>query len=355
MSGLQIGEKITLTGVVGSYKGTTQIIAPNMPTKDTHECNFALEVIDEKYLASKATCIAKAKYYYSCECGKMGIETFEAGDFAPHSFEWVIDEDSTCAKEGIKHEECSVCHTKQNENTTVAKKAHTEVIDKGYEATCEHTGLTDGKHCSVCSEIIIKQEITEKKAHTEVIDKGYEATCEHTGLTDGKHCSVCNEVIVKQEEIAKKEHTFTWVIDKESTCKEEGLKHEECSVCHTKQNENTTIAKKAHTEVIDKGYEATCEHTGLTDGKHCSVCNEVIVAQEEIAKKEHTFTEWHVVKEATTSEEGKEERTCSNCNTTESRSIAKITKNGCKGNVATSIITLITCLGFLLHFRKKYN
>ena len=274
MSGLQIGEKITLTGVVGSYKGTTQIIAPNMPTKDTHECNFALEVIDEKYLASKATCIAKAKYYYSCECGKMGIETFEAGDFAPHSFEWVIDEDSTCAKEGIKHEECSVCHTKQNENTTVAKKAHTEVIDKGYEATCEHTGLTDGKHCSVCSEIIIKQEITEKKAHT---------------------------------------------------------------------------------EVIDKGYEATCEHTGLTDGKHCSVCNEVIVAQEEIAKKEHTFTEWHVVKEATTSEEGKEERTCSNCNTTESRSIAKITKNGCKGNVATSIITLITCLGFLLHFRKKYN
>ena len=355
MSGLQIGEKITLTGVVGSYKGTTQIVAPNMPTKDIHECNFALEVKDEKYLASKATCIAKAKYYYSCECGKMGIETFEAGDFAPHSFEWVIDEDSTCAKEGIKHEECSVCHTKQNENTTVAKKAHTEVIDKGYEATCEHTGLTDGKHCSVCSEIIIKQEITEKKAHTEVIDKGYEATCEHTGLTDGKHCSVCNEVIVKQEEIAKKEHTFTWVIDKESTCKEEGLKHEECSVCHTKQNENTTIAKKAHTEVIDKGYEATCEHTGLTDGKHCSVCNEVIVKQEETAKKEHTFTEWHVVKEATTSEEGKEERTCSSCNTTESRSIAKITKKGCKGNVATSIITLITCLGLLLHFKKKYN
>ncbi|MDY2888441.1 MAG: hypothetical protein SOU19_02640, partial [Candidatus Caccosoma sp.] len=71
--------------------------------------------------------------------------------------------------------------------------------------------------------------------------------------------------------------------------------------------------------------------------------------------KEHTFGEWHVVKEATTKEEGKEERTCSSCNTTESRSIAKITKKGCKGNMATSIITLITCLGLLLHFKKKYN
>ena len=314
MKDLKVGETIKISGVIGSYKGTTQIVAPNMPTKDIHECSFNLKVVDEKYLASKATCSSKAKYYYSCECGKAGTETFEAGDFALHSFEWVIDEDSTCAKEGIKHEECSVCHTKQNENTTIEKKNHTIVVDVAVESTCSKTGLTEGSHCSVCREIIIKQEITEKKTHTEVIDKGYEATCEHTGLTDGKHCSVCNEVLEEQKEIAKKDHTFKWVIDEDSTCAKEGIKHEECSMCHTTQSENTIIEKKAHTEVIDKGYEATCEHTGLTDGKHCSVCNEVLEEQKEIAKKEHTFT-WVVDKESTCKETGIKHEECSACHT----------------------------------------
>ena len=434
MKDLKVGETIKISGVVGSYKGTTQIIAPNMPIKDIHECSFTLKVVDDKYLASKATCISKAKYYYSCECGKAGTETFEDGDFASHTFAWVTDKDSTCASEGLKHEECSVCHTKQNENTIVEKKNHTIVVDKAVESTCSKTGLTEGSHCSVCNEIITKQEITEKKAHVEVIDKGYESTCEHTGLTDGKHCSICNEVLeeqkeiakkthtfewvidkestcketgikheecnmchttqnentiiekkthtevidaakeatctstgltegkhcsvcdeilVKQEVIAKKEHTFTWIVDKEATCASEGLKHEECSVCHTKQNENTIIEKKAHTIVVDKAVESTCSKTGLTEGSHCSVCNEVITKQEIIAKKEHTYGEWKIVKEATTTEEGLEERTCSICNEKETRSIAKITKKGCKGNVVALPISLITLAGFIILLRKK--
>ena len=41
------------------------------------------------------------------------------------------------------------------------------------------------------------------------------------------------------------------------------------------------------TEVIDKAVAATCTKTGLTEGKHCSVCGTVIVAQQTVAAKGH--------------------------------------------------------------------
>ena len=44
-----------------------------------------------------------------------------------------------------------------------------------------------------------------------------------------------------------------------------------------------------HTEVIDDAVEATCTSTGLTEGKHCSVCNKIIIAQSTTPKTGH---EW---------------------------------------------------------------
>lgn len=44
------------------------------------------EVVNDKFLASKATCTEPSKYYKSCICGKTNQETFSNGDALGHDF-----------------------------------------------------------------------------------------------------------------------------------------------------------------------------------------------------------------------------------------------------------------------------
>ena len=81
-------------------------------------------------------------------------------------------------------------------------------------------------------------------------------------------------------------HAFgEWTTVKDATCIVKGEQERTCS-CGEK--ETKSIDATGHTEVIDAAVDPACNATGLTEGKHCSVCNETIVAQEVVAKLEHT-------------------------------------------------------------------
>ena len=63
-----------------------------------------------------------------------------------------------------------------------------------------------------------------------------------------------------------------------------------CTVCDTELSRTTvTLDKDSHTIAIDSAVEATCIATGLTEGKHCSVCNEIIVEQNVTNKISHSY------------------------------------------------------------------
>ena len=74
-----------------------------------------------------------------------------------------------------------------------------------------------------------------------------------------------------------------------ATCTATGLtagKH--CAVCETVLVAQTTVPANGHTEVVDAAVAPTCTATGLTAGKHCAVCNTVLVAQTTVPAKGHT-------------------------------------------------------------------
>lgn len=88
-------------------------------------------------------------------------------------------------------------------------------------------------------------------------------------------------------------HTMEYVPYQAPTCDQEGtVAHYYCVTCEkyyndddgtTEINQNSTVlAAKGHTSVTDPYVAPTYTKPGWTEGSHCSVCNEVLIAQDEI-------------------------------------------------------------------------
>lgn len=84
------------------------------------------------------------------------------------------------------------------------------------------------------------------------------------------------------------------------------------------------ISDHTHTIVVDKAVAATCTHTGLTEGKHCSVCGEVLVKQEVIAATGHRWDGGTVTKPATVSSTGIRIYICKICGARKNETIPKL-------------------------------
>lgn len=253
----------------------------------------------------KATCTDAGVDQRVCECG--GRELRKTAATGHEEGDWKVSSESTCTEVGINYQACIHCHIVLKTSTTPAK-GHTEgdwVVNR--EPTCTKSGSKQ-LMCTTCNGAI-KSETLRKLGHTEVTVEGKAPTCTEEGLKEGKYCSVCKTTTVEQKTIAALGHTDGEAVEEnrvEPTCNIDGACDlvVYCTVCKAEVSRETMVlTATGHTEEIVEAVMPTCTESGLSEGKHCSVCKEILLAQETVPALGHAKVVDQAV-EATCSQTG---------------------------------------------------
>jgi len=246
-------------------------------------------------------------HWKDCICG-------EKDSVGSHAFdEWTVTQEATATTAGSKYRTCSVCG--YEESVIIPETTHThtfgewksdsashwkecgcgEKTEVGSHAfgewtvTQEATATTAGskyRTCSVCGyeESVIIPETT----HTHTFGEWKSDSASHW-----KECS-CGQ---KDSSVS---HSFgNWTVTKEATESAEGSRYRSCSVCGYRETE--VIPKTPHNHSFGSWKSDSGSHW-----KECS-CGQ------KDSSASHSFGDWTVTKEATSSAEGSRYRTCSVC------------------------------------------
>ena len=225
-----------------------------------HAHTFDRQVAEQSYLCKKATCTEKAQYYFSCECGEKGTETFEYGEPLGHNLsDWKIQKKATDTEKGLKTRNCTRKGCNYSESEDIPALTHTH-------------------------------EYTEKAVSDEYLATA--ATC--TEKAQYYFSCKCGEKGTETFEYGEPlGHEFTnYISDGNVTCTEDGTKTAKCNRCDETDTVIDIGSAKGHTYSEKWTYNesehwhlATCGHNVEKDrathtfdeNKKCTVCDYITV------------------------------------------------------------------------------
>ena len=303
------------------------------------------EVVNEEK-SVEATCTEAGRKVTWCKvCYKelsnvevpaLGHNLVETNDVQDANCQYPAGIWMVCDREGCDHKEVKAF---TGELAVPATGKHTEETIEGYPATCQKTGLTDGKKCTVCGKVTVEQKEIPVAAHKATAGATLRAAnCKEgkTGLARAV-CEWCGEpmgyIVLKADHTPGEKTTI-----KQPSCTEEGLERVVCKVCG-EEMESQPIPKLDHTpgEAGDKEHyvlhDATCTKGAYVEVL-CTVCGESIHTEDDKDHPAlgHDFTvkveddERNVA--ATCVTEGKQVYKCVRCDETEVKTVPTVGGTG---------------------------
>jgi len=225
------------------------------------------DLVDAKLIANGEV-DASAGYVYTTA---GGAEVSGFGDVSMAHGTQKVTHQLTQAKDQAQSTYTAIPLTAPNVEGWTITHNYTFAEEITVPATCTEAGEKIDK--CICGEGT--PGVVDALGHTPATDAAVAPTCTETGLTEGSHCSVCNEILTAQEVVDALGHTP----GAEPTC----TTAQTCTVCGAE-----LAAALGHTEVVDEAVAPTCTETGLTEGSHCSVCSEILTAQEVVDALGHS-------------------------------------------------------------------
>ena len=157
----------------------------------------------------------------------------------------------------------------------------------------------------VCVFILSLTACDSKELNSKVCDN-----CDKAITDNAKYCPNCgisledsnnNQISTQESETTPPQQCThepgEWIIISAATCSKEGMQQKKCSICNAVLD-TSSISIVEHTASVDAAIQPTCTTVGKSEGSHCAVCGEILVAPETIPAIGHNYVN----------------NICSNCN-----------------------------------------